>query len=133
MASKQTAVSIDRPHERMALPARLGAGALLNYISQGSAAVAAIVVTPLLLHHLGRSAFGIWILASTVIGYLELFELGFGGAAVKLMAEDANVRPERAVRTLNTAFAILLPLGVLALGLGVVVSLLAPDLFTIPP
>jgi O-antigen/teichoic acid export membrane protein len=133
MASTQPTVGIDRSHEPMALPARFGAGALMNYVSQGGAVVAAVVVTPLLLHHLGPSAFGIWILASSVIGYLELFEFGFSGSAIKLIAEDANVRPQRAVRTLNTALGVLLPLGILALGLGVAISLLAPDLFKIPP
>jgi O-antigen/teichoic acid export membrane protein len=91
-------------------------------------AASAIVVTPLLLHHLGRPAFGVWVLASTVVAYLELFDLGFGGATTKLVAEDANVRPERAVRMINTTFFVLVPMGIIALGMGIVIAFFFPGL-----
>ena len=116
----------------MALPKRFGSNVFMQYVTQGASGLAALAITPLLLHRLGQSAFGIWILASGVVGYLELFELGFGGAAIKLIAEDANVRPARAVSTLNTAFFVLVPLGLLALGVGLLIAFFSPSLFSIP-
>jgi O-antigen/teichoic acid export membrane protein len=110
-----------------ALPQRFGANVFSNYGALAVTAVSAIVVTPLLLHHLGRSAFGVWVLASTVVAYLELFELGFGGATTKLVAEDAHVRPEQAVRMINTTFFVLVPLGIISLGVGIVVAFFFPD------
>jgi O-antigen/teichoic acid export membrane protein len=104
----------------------------MNYVGQAAGGVSALVVTPLLLHRLGRPAFGIWVLASSVIGYLELFEFGFGGAAVKLIAEDAYVRPNRCLRTLNTALAVLIALGILALSLALLLAVFSPHLFRIP-
>jgi O-antigen/teichoic acid export membrane protein len=109
------------------LPHRFGANVFSNYMALAVTAVSAIVVTPLLLHHLGRAAFGVWVLASTVVAYLELFELGFGGASTKLVAEDAHVRPEQAIRMINTTFFVLLPLGIIALGMGIVVAFFFPD------
>jgi O-antigen/teichoic acid export membrane protein len=109
------------------LPHRFGANVLSNYLALGVTAVSAIVVTPLLLHHLGRPAFGVWILASTVVAYLELFELGFGGASTKLIAEDAHVRPDQAVRMINTTFFVLVPLGFIALGVGVGIAFVFPS------
>lgn len=114
------------PAAASALPQRFGANVIMNYVTLGVTALSAVVVTPLLLHHLGRSAFGVWVLASTVVAYLELFELGFGGATTKLIAEDAHVRPEQAIRMLNTTFFVLLPLGVIALGVGAVIAVLFP-------
>jgi O-antigen/teichoic acid export membrane protein len=98
-----------------ALPPRFGRNVFMNYAAQGLTALSALVLTPVLLHHLGKSTYGLWVVASGAVAYLELFELGFGGATTKLIAEDAGVRPGEALRTLNTTFFVLLPLGVLAL------------------
>ena len=64
------------PGATSALPHRFGRNVIMNYAAQGTAALSAIIVTPLLLHHLGKSAFGVWVLASSAVLYLELFELG---------------------------------------------------------
>jgi len=116
-----------------ALPRRFGRNVFMNYVAQAVTALAAIVITPLLLRHLGRSAFGIWILASSVVTYLQLFAAGFGGATTRLVAEDATVRPEAAVRTLNTTFFVLVPLGALALGAGIGVAFAFPAVFHVAP
>ncbi len=116
-----------------ALPHRFGRNVVMNYAAQGTAALSAIILTPLLLHHLGKEAFGVWVLASTVVLYLELFELGFGGATAKLVAEDAAVRPEAALRTLNTTFFALVPLGLVALLAGVGVAFAFPSLMHVTP
>lgn len=110
------------------LPHRFGANVFSNYMALAVTAVSAIVVTPLLLHHLGRPAFGVWVLASTVVAYLELFELGFGGATTKLVAEDAHVRPDQAVRMINTTFFVLVPMGVIALAVGIVIAFFFPGI-----
>jgi O-antigen/teichoic acid export membrane protein len=102
-----------------ALPARFGRNVFMNYAAQGLTALSALVLTPVLLHHLGKTTYGLWVVAGGAVAYLELFELGFGGATTKLIAEDASIRPEQAVRTLNTTFFVLVPLGVVALIAGV--------------
>jgi O-antigen/teichoic acid export membrane protein len=116
-----------------ALPQRFGRNVMMNYAAQGTAALSALVLTPLLLHHLGKSAFAVWVLAINVVMYLELFELGFGGATTKLVAEDAVVRPDAALRTLNTTFFALIPLGVVAFAAGVGVAFLFPVVVHVTP
>jgi O-antigen/teichoic acid export membrane protein len=110
------------------LPHRFGANVLANYLALAVTAVSAIVVTPLLLHHLGRPAFGVWVLASTAVAYLELFDLGFGAATTKLVAEDAHVRPHQAVGMINTTFFVMVPMGIVALGAGVAVAFFFPGI-----
>jgi O-antigen/teichoic acid export membrane protein len=119
--------------DQLALPRRFFSNTLWNYICYATSAATSLAVTPLLVHHLGHSAFGIWVLASSITAYLDLFQAGLDAAAIKLMAEDAYVRHERLLRTLNTAFAALIPFGILALGVGLVVSFFSPHLFRIPP
>ena len=121
------------PAAESSLPHRFGANVFSNYVALAVTALSAIVVTPLLLHHLGRSAFGVWVLASTVVAYLELLELGFGGATTKLVAEDAHVRPDQAVRMINTTFFVLVPMGAVALIVGVLIAYFFPHIVHIAP
>ena len=114
------------------LPARFGKNVFMNYAAQGLTALSAVVLTPILLHHLGKSTYGLWVVASGAVAYLELFELGFGGATTKLISEDASVRPEQALRTLNTTFFVLVPLGIIALVVGVGLSFVLPHLVHVP-
>jgi O-antigen/teichoic acid export membrane protein len=111
-----------------ALPARFGRNVIMNYAAQGTLALTALVLTPILLHHLGKTTYGLWVVASGAVTYLELFELGFGGATTKLIAEDASVRPASALRTLNTTFFVLVPLGLLAMVAGVGLAFALPHL-----
>lgn len=120
------------PQPADGLPRRFGANAFMNYAADVVLALSALVVTPLILAHLGDAAFGVWALAGSVILYLELFELGFGLATIKLVAEDADRNPTAVVRTINTNLAVLSGFGALALGTGLVVALLAPGLFSVP-
>jgi len=114
------------------LPQRFGANAFMNYAADVVLALSALVVTPLILHHLGDAAFGVWALAGSVILYLELFELGFGLATIKQVAEDAGRRSGAVVRTINTNFAVLCGFGAFALASGLVIALMAPTLFSVP-
>ena len=57
-----------------ALPARFGKNVFMNYAAQGLTALAAVVLTPILLHHLGKTTYGLWVVASGAVAYLELFE-----------------------------------------------------------
>lgn len=115
------------------LPARFGRNVFMNYAAQGLTALMALVLTPVLLHHLGKTTYGLWVVASGAVVYLELFELGFGAASTKLIAEDASIRPDTAVRTLNTTFFVLVPLGVLALAGGVGLAFALPHMVHVAP
>jgi O-antigen/teichoic acid export membrane protein len=111
---------------------RFGRNVFMNYAAQGLTALSALVLTPILLHHLGKTTYGLWVVASGAVVYLELFELGFGGATTKMIAEDASVRPEEALRTLNTTFFVLVPLGLIALAFGVGLAFVLPHLVHVP-
>jgi O-antigen/teichoic acid export membrane protein len=114
------------------LPKRMAPTMLATYGAEIVNAVAALVATPLLLHHLGSTAFGVWALAGSVILYLELFEFGFGSATTRLVAEDAGIDPDAVARTVNTSVAVLMLLGLVALLAGLVISVSASTWFSIP-
>ncbi len=108
------------------LPPLFFRSAVANYGVAATTAISTLLLTPFLLSRLGAVAFGVYALATTVVAYLELFELGFGGATTKLIAEDAGTRPAAVVRTLNTSVAVLSGLAVPALIVGGVLAALLP-------
>lgn len=115
------------------LPRRFGRNLVAGYWVPVVQALSLVLVTPVLLRHLGDRNFGIWSLAGSVILYLELLELGMGVATVKQVAEDAYKRPAVVIRTVNTNLFLLLAMGVVALIVGSIVAAVSPTLFSIPP
>lgn len=70
-----------------------------------------MVVTPLVLHRLGASAFGLWSLIYVISAYVMLLDLGISGATSKFLSEvDPEVHAEACRRSLSTGLIGLLPL-----------------------
>jgi O-antigen/teichoic acid export membrane protein len=95
------------------------------------------VTMPLVVHHLGPTQFGLWVLASGVVGYVGILDLGLSPtlvneAAVLLSRDDEGAR-RRLGETASTIFAVYAALGALG-GIGIVaVGALAGGLFHVPP
>jgi len=91
------------------------------------ALVVGVVTTPVLTHHLGLRGYGVWVLTLSVISYLEVLELGLGNTTVVFVARHASTGDDDALeRTVNTSFVVLCSLGVVALVVAVVLSLVLP-------
>jgi succinoglycan biosynthesis protein ExoM len=114
------------------LPRRLGVNVVAYYLTVVASGLAAVVTTPLLVHYLGTSAYGVWMLVGSVIVYLELLELGVGAATTKLVAEHVKSGGPAVLQTLNTNMFVLGVFGCLSLALGLVLAPAAIDWFNIP-
>ena len=57
-------------------------GAILSYLIVGLDIIIGLVYTPILIRMLGQSEYGLYSLISSIIGYLTLFDLGFGNAII---------------------------------------------------
>ncbi len=66
---------------------QLKAGAVLNYIVLGLNALVGIAYTPFMLRMLGKSEYGLFSLAASVIAYLSMLDLGFGNAVIRYTAK----------------------------------------------
>ena len=66
---------------------QLKAGAFLSYILLGLNSVIGLLYTPFLLRMLGKSEYGLYSLAVSVIAYLTVLDLGFGNAIVRYTAK----------------------------------------------
>lgn len=66
---------------------QLKAGAVLSYLLLGLNTLIGLLYTPFLLRMLGKSEYGLYSLAVSVIAYLTVLDLGFGNAIVRYTAK----------------------------------------------
>ena len=61
-------------------------------------ALIGLVLLPFNVHHLGQSAYGLWMLTASMTTYFSVLDLGFGGSIVKFIAQ---YRAKRDIHGLN--------------------------------
>ncbi len=105
-----------------------------NYAAQIVTIGLGLLLTPFLLHSLGPSAYGLWVLVSSVAGYGALLDFGIASAIVKYTSEyQARSEHAQADSLVATAVSLYLLLGLTAILLGAVLAPLFPHLFSVPP
>ena len=92
------------------------------------------MLLPFNVHHLGQSAYGLWMLTASMTTYFSVLDLGFGGAIVKFVAQ---YRARRDVNGLNdiasTLFVIFSVMGVIAYGIFLLLALNINHVFSLSP
>ena len=86
---------------------QLKAGAALNYLSIALNMVIGLSYTPYMLRMLGKSEYGLYSLAASIIAYLTILDLGFGNAIVRY---TAKFRAEGKLREQQEMFGMFLVL-----------------------
>jgi O-antigen/teichoic acid export membrane protein len=98
---------------------------LANWIGFASAVVIVFFMSPILVHGLGDSRFGIWSLVDSVLAYVALADLGIGAAVVRFIAKFDGIRDQDHVnRVFSTSIAIFAIIGTIALAVTLAMALL---------
>jgi O-antigen/teichoic acid export membrane protein len=83
-----------------------------RYLAIAVELVAGLVVLPLNVSHLGKSAYGLWMLTASVTAYFSVLDLGYSGALVKFVAQYRATRDPGALNeVLSTTFYLFAALG----------------------
>jgi len=91
------------------------------------------VLTPFILHRLGPTDFGLWVLVGSVVAYGGLFEFGISTAVTKYVAEyRVTGRAEHERRLVASALVLYSALGGIVALLGLVLAPLFPAFFNVP-
>jgi O-antigen/teichoic acid export membrane protein len=115
-------------------PSRFRRNVATNYAYTGVATIVALLATPILARGLGKEAFGVWVLVTSLSLYVDVLDIGVGSATIRYVAEYHAVGDaDRVRRAISTAFLILVVPGILALLLGTVLAKYFPSLFDIAP
>ena len=113
--------------------ARIVGNVLSNWGGQVFGVGLSFFVAPFIVHRLGDTAYGVWILVMSIAGYMGLLDLGVRGAVTRYVAGfSASGRDEEAGRTASAALQIFLTTAAAVVILSVVLSVFAVDHFNIP-
>lgn len=95
------------------------AGALLAYVQWIVNVVVGIVYTPIMLRYLGKSEYGVYSVATSVIAFLTMLDLGFGQTMVRFHVKyRAEGDQEKADRCAGAFLEMYLVLGAVAFAVG---------------
>src|SRR5882757_6226624 len=75
-----------------------------SWFSLGINIVTGIFLSPFIVHHLGDTAFGVWVLIFSVTGYYGLFDLGIRSSVVRYVSKfTATNEEEELAKIVNTS------------------------------
>ena len=83
---------------------QLKIGVILSYITMIAQNIIAIVYTPVMLHLLGQSEYGLYQLVYSVVSYLGLLSFGFGSAYVRFYSRFKVKKDKIGISRLNGMF-----------------------------
>ena len=66
---------------------QLKIGALLSYVVLALQNLVGLLYTPFMLRMMGKSEYGLYSLAASIVAYLTILDLGFGNAIVRYTAK----------------------------------------------
>jgi O-antigen/teichoic acid export membrane protein len=93
-----------------------------------------IFLSPFILHRLGDSAFGIWVLIFSITGYYGLFDVGIRSSVIRYVSKyTATGDSDKLARHINTSFATYCGIGLISMVVTVALAVYVDRLFHIPP
>jgi O-antigen/teichoic acid export membrane protein len=109
---------------------RLTRNVASNYLGFAIQALVNLLLTPFLVHRLGNTQFGIWILLNAIIAYLQLMEMGLMFAIVRYTAYHSARDEKRDVESvIGSALAFLFLVSLLTLPVAAGLAWVGPSLF----
>jgi len=105
-----------------------------SWFSLGVNILVGIFLSPFILHRLGDTAYGIWILIFSVTGYYGLFDLGIRSSVIRYVSTySATGDQEGLTKLINTSLATYTTIGAVAMVVTLLCSFFVHQLFRIPP
>jgi len=105
-----------------------------NWFALGINIVVGLFLSPFILHRLGDSAFGIWVLIFSLTGYYGLFDLGIRSSIVRYVSKfTATQDHEDLAKLVNTSVFTYSCIGAISLLLTLTVCFYVNAIFRIPP
>jgi O-antigen/teichoic acid export membrane protein len=97
------------------------------YAVYAAAIVSGLVVTPVVIHSLGKSAFGVWSFIGSVTIYLSVLDFGVGPSIIRFAAEaHGRKAPDDLNEIASTGLAMYAVIGLITLPVGLVLAWIVP-------
>ncbi len=109
-------------------------GVALNWVALGTAMVVAFLLSPFLVHHLGDTAYGVWVLVVGAVSFMNLLDLGLRGAVTRYVARGyTSGDHDGASRAVSAGLWLRLWICALVALTGSLLALVFPRLWQITP
>jgi len=86
------------------MKSQIKSGIVLSYVYMAITMVIGLLYTPVMLDLLGQSEYGLYTLATSVIGYLSFLNLGLESALVKYTAKYIALGDKKSEQVLGGSF-----------------------------
>lgn len=114
-------------------PSGIARNAIANWLAFLFVAGVNFFLSPFVVQHLGNTAYGVWSLLVSLVGYLGLLDFGVRGAITRYVAHHHAIGSSSECSSIVSAGTVLFGLlGIVAILLSGVFAFLAPTLFNIP-
>jgi O-antigen/teichoic acid export membrane protein len=105
-----------------------------SWLSLGLNVVVSIILTPLILHHLGDSAYGLWALVFSFAGYFNIFDFGLSSAVIRYVSRFNAMRDyEQLTKYVNSILFVFSCIAIFLLLATIAVSWYVNAIFHISP
>jgi O-antigen/teichoic acid export membrane protein len=105
-----------------------------QYLTIGVEIVLGAAMLPFNVHHLGRSAYGLWVLVTSLTTYFSMLDLGYGSAQVKFAAQYRAKRDARALNEIaSTLFFLFVAIAGVAYVIAIAISVNLGHIFRLTP
>src|ERR1035441_9265939 len=105
-----------------------------SWFSLGVNVILGLVLSPFILHRLGDTAFGIWVLILSITGYYGLFDLGIGSSVIRFVSKyTATGEHEELARVINTSLFTYSFIGIVSMLVTLVMASQIGRFFHVPP
>jgi O-antigen/teichoic acid export membrane protein len=113
---------------------RVARNVATRYLAIAIDALMGLVILPFNVSHLGQSAYGLWMLMSSLTVYFSVLDLGFGGSVTKFVAQYRALRDARSLNEIiSTLFVVFTAIGSFAYLCFILVSLNVGRIFHLDP
>jgi O-antigen/teichoic acid export membrane protein len=104
-----------------------------TYVVYGASVLSALVLTPVIVHALGKDAYGLWVFIGSITVFVALLDLGVGPSVVRFGAHARGAQtPEEISALASVGIVVYAVIGAASVVAGVVLAVVVPYLISIP-
>jgi len=104
-----------------------------TYVVYGATVLAALITTPVIVHALGKDAYGLWVFIGSITVFVQLLDLGVGPSVVRFGAHARGAQsPEEVSALASIGLVVYAFIGAVTVVIGLVLSVIVPYLIAIP-
>jgi len=98
-----------------------------TYVVYGASVLSALILTPIIVHALGKDAYGLWVFIGSITVFVALLDLGVGPSVVRFGAHARGAQtPEEISSLASVGIVVYAVIGAVSVLAGIVLAIVVP-------